>query len=145
MEAIQSTASQVLVNLALGVIGLLGAYAVYYIQKAVAKVNEQTKQIKDEAARKLLNDALEDVETLVTVTVGSIEQTTAAALRAAVKDGTTNRDELLALGKKAFSSVKSNISIETQETITKNLGSFNVYLTNLIETKVLQIKSLGSA
>lgn len=140
MDIIQSTASEVLVNLALGVITLLGAYGVYFIQKAAAKVQTQTAQIKDESSRKLLNDALADVENLATVTVGSIEQTTASTLREAVKDGKADREELLALGKKAFDEVKTAIAPEAQKVISDNLGSFDTYLSKLIEDAVRRVK-----
>lgn len=145
MSAIQSIASQVLVNLSISVITLLGAYALYYIQKQVTKVKVQTNQLKSDSERKLLVNALDDVEKLVTVTVGSIEQTTASALRQAVKDGTTNKDELIALGQKAFNDVKAKIAPEAQQLIAKNLGSFNDYLSNLIETKVLELKTSSGA
>ena len=139
-ELIQTTGTEVLVNLALGVITLLGAVAMFGIQKLLGKVKEQTAQIKDEASRKLLTDALEDVETLAIVTVGSIEQTTAAALREAVKDGKTDREELLKLGKQAFDEVKAAITPQAQQAITDNLGSFDVYLAKVIENAVLQLK-----
>lgn len=140
MEIIQSTAIEVLTNLALGVITLLGAYGVYFIHKAAARVQAQTAQIKDEAGRKVLTDALADVENLATVTVGSIEQTTASALRTAVKDGKADRAELLALGKKAFDEVKAAIAPEAQKVITDNLGSFDTYLSKLIEDAVRRVK-----
>lgn len=140
MDIIQSTASEVLINLALGVITLLGAYGVYFIQKAAAKVQTQTARIKDESSRKLLNNSLADVKNLASVTVGSIEQTTAAALREAVKNGKADREELLALGKKAFDEVKAAIAPEAQKVITDNLGSFDDYLSKLIENAVRRVK-----
>lgn len=140
MEIIQSTAIEVLTNLALGVITLLAAYGVYYIRKAAAKVRAQTAKLKDDASRKLLTDALADVENLATVTVGSIEQTTAAALREAVKDGKADREELLALGKKAFDEVKAATAPEAQKVITDNLGSFDAYLSKLVEDAVRRVK-----
>lgn len=140
MDIIQSTATGVLVNLALGVITLLGAYGVYFVQKAATKVQTQTAKLKDDASRKLLTDALADVENLAIVTVGSIEQTTAAALREAVKDGKADREELLALGKQAFNEVKAAIAPEAQKVITDNLGSFDDYLSKLIENAVRRVK-----
>lgn len=145
MKEIQSVANQVLVNLAIGMIGLLGAYALFYLQKAVVRVKAETEKLKSAASRELLLDALADVANLVSITVESIEQTTASALRAAVKDGTTDREELLALGKKAFDSVKSRITPEAQMIINENLGSFNEYLSNMIEAKVLELKASGNA
>ena len=140
MEAIQTLASEVLVNVALGVIALLGAYGVFYIQKAAAKVQMQTAQIKDTAARKLLEDALDDVENLAVISVGAMEQTTAKALRDAVKVGNGDRDKLVALGRQVFDEVKSAITPEAQAVITRNLGSFDAYLSKCIEDAVRRVK-----
>ena len=84
MELITSAASDALVNVVLAIIALAGAYGVYYIRLGAAKLKEQTAQIKDEAGRKVLEDALDDVVNLATVSVGAMEQTTAKALRDAV-------------------------------------------------------------
>lgn len=141
MELITSAASDALVNVVLAVIALAGAYGVYYIRLGAAKLKEQTAQIKDETGRKVLEDALDDVVNLATVSVGAMEQTTAKALRDAVKNGTASREELLALGKQVFDEVKAAITPEAQQAITDNLGSFDKYLTAVIEDAVLHIKN----
>lgn len=141
MELITSAASDALVNVVLAIIALAGAYGVYYIQLGAAKLKEQTAQIKDEAGRKVLEDALDDVVNLATVSVGAMEQTAAKALRDAVKNGTASREELLALGKQVFDEVKAAITPEAQQVITDNLGSFDKYLTAVIEDAVLHIKN----
>lgn len=140
MNIIQSAATDVLVNLALAVISLAGAYAVYYIRLGASKLKAQTAQIEDESARKVLDNALADVENLATKSVGAMEQTTAKALRDAVKSGAANREDLLALGKQVFNEVKAAIAPEAQKVITDNLGSFDDYLTKCIEDAVLKVK-----
>lgn len=140
MELITSTATEVLVSIVLGVITLVGGYAVYFIRLGSAKLKEQTAQIKDEKTRKLLDNAREDVVELVTISVNAMEQTTARALRDAVKLGKADREELLALGKKVFDEVKDEIAPEAQRVITENLGDFDIYLTKRIEDAVLAIK-----
>lgn len=140
MNIIQSAATEVLVNLALAVISLAGAYAVYYIRLGASKLKAQTAQIEDESARKVLDNALTDVENLATKSVGAMEQTTAKALRDAVKSGAANREDLLALGKQVFNEVKAAIAPEAQKVITDNLGSFDDYLTKCIEDAVLKVK-----
>lgn len=140
MNIITSAASDALANIALAVIALLGAYAVYYIRLAGAKVKEQTAQIKDEAGRKVLEDALDDVINLATVSVNAMEQTTAGTLRDAVKLGKADREELVALGRRVFDEVKASIAPEAQRVITESLGSFDDYLTKCIENAVLQVK-----
>lgn len=140
MNIIQSAATEVLVNLALAVSSLAGAYAVYYIRLGASKLKAQTAQIEDESARKVLDNALADVENLATKSVGAMEQTTAKALRDAVKSGAANHEDLLALGKQVFNEVKAAIAPEAQKVITDNLGSFDDYLTKCIEDAVLKVK-----
>lgn len=142
MEAIQSMASEALVNGAVAVIGLLAAYGMYFINQAVGRLKAQTAQIQCVETRKLLENALADTETLATVAVGAMEQTSAKALREAVRAGSADREALLALGQRAFDDIKRKVTPEAQRVITKNLGSFDAYLSQLIETKVLELKSL---
>lgn len=127
MDIIQSAAFEMLVNVALAVLALAGAYAVYYIRLGASKLKAQTAQIEDASTRKVLDDALKDVENLATLSVSAMEQTTAKALREAVKGGKASRDELVALGKQVFDEVKASIAPEAQRVITKNLGSFDEY------------------
>ena len=140
MDLIISAASDALLNVVLAVIALAGAYGVYFIRLGSARLKEQTAQIKDEAGRKVLEDALDDVVNLATVSVGAMEQTTAKALRDAVKSGKAKPEELAALGKQVFDEVKAAISPQAQQVITDNLGSFDKYLTAVIEDAVLKVK-----
>lgn len=141
MEAIQTQLVSTAVSIALAVISLGGAYAVYYIHAAAQKVKAQTAQIKDQALRQQLDNALDDTEYLAGVTVGAIEQTAARQLREAVKDGKVDKEELQALAAQAFAEIKSSVSPEAQKVISDNLGDFDAYLTNLIERKVLELKT----
>ena len=140
MEAIQNAASSLLVNIALAVISLAGAYALYYIHIAAAKATEQIARIKDEAARKLFEDAITDTKDLVSQAVGAMEQTTAKALREQVKAGQVDREQLVKLSADVFTEVKRSISPEAQRVITKQLGSFDDYLTKSIEAAVFEVK-----
>lgn len=140
MDVIINAASDALLNVVLAVIALAGAYGVYFIRLGAARLKEQTAQIKDEAGRKVLEDALDDVVNLATVSVGAMEQTTAKALRDAVKSGKAKPEELAALGKQVFDEVKAAISPQAQQVITDNLGSFDAYLTKCIENAVLKVK-----
>ena len=140
MDIIRNAATELLVNITLGVISLAGAYGVYYIRLGASKLKAQTAQIADSASRKVLEDAVTDVTDLVELSVNAMEQTTAKELRDAVKIGAKDRGELLALGKKVFDDVKGSISPAVQEVISENLGSFDAYLTKCIEDAVLKVK-----
>lgn len=140
VQAIMNAAGTLLTNVVLAMIGLVGAYVLYYINLASSKVKEQTGQIEDERARKVLENAVDDVVNLATVSVNAMEQTTARALREAVKNGVADREELIALGKRVFNEVKLAIAPAAQEVITKNLGSFDDFLAAVIEDAVLKVK-----
>lgn len=140
MQAIQTMANEVLVNVALGVITLLGAYAAYYIRVGINMAKARTSQIEGDSTRKLLNDALTDVENLAFKSVSATEQTMAKTLREAVRLGNSDREKLLALGRQTFLEVKAAITPDTQAIITKNLGNFDDYLTKCIEDAVRRVK-----
>ena len=140
MEIITNAANTALTNMALAALSLLAAWAVYYLRLGAGKLKEQTARLKNEAAREMLEHALDDVERLAELTVGCTEQTTAKALRLAVKNGRKDREELLALGREVFAEVKDRITPEAQRVITENLDSFDRYLEDCIENAVLRVK-----
>lgn len=137
---ITGAVTQVLTNVALGVISLLAAYALHYISVGATKLREQTAKIVDEHERTLLDNALNDVEKIAYKTVAATEQTTARQLRQAVKDGKVDRAELLRLGEQARWDVTKAISPDAQELITDNLGSFDAYVSKCVEEAVLKLK-----
>lgn len=140
MSIITNAASNTLANIVLAVIALAGAYAVYYIRLAGANIKAQTKKIEDETARSVLENALDDVVNLATVSVNAMEQTTAKAIRDGIKQGINSKEQLTILGTKVFCEVKAAISPEAQRVITQNLGSFDDYLSKCIEDAVLKVK-----
>lgn len=139
-ETIQNTTNMLLENVTLAAVSLAGAYGIYFIRLCAAKVKSQTAQLRNERTRWALDTALDDVQHLAELSVNAMEQTTAKALRENVKNGTANREELLALGKTVFDEVKAAVRTEAQATITRTLGSFDDYLTKCIEDAVLKVK-----
>lgn len=141
MEQIGAMAGEVLANIAVALLSLLAAYALYGIRQLTARVKLQTQQLASEGQRKLLLDALDDVQELTTKTVTAIEQTTARALREAVKMGQASPEELQALGKQALQEIVAALKPDTIKAIQDNFGSLEDYVTKCIETKVLELKS----
>lgn len=140
MEIIKWAVMELLLTIALGVLTLASSYATYYIKLATAKVRAQTAKIQDEYARSVFENAVADVAGLAQMSVAAMEQTTAKALREAVKTGKADRAELVALGKQVFDEVKAAVAPEAQKVITATVGSFDEYLRKVIEAEVLRIK-----
>ena len=141
MDTAQQFFSQIVIDVAITAIALLAAYSINVMHKLTQKAQLETKRIKDEEQRKLLTDALQDLEILTTKTVADIEQTTAKALREAVKNGIKDKAELEELSKKAFNEIAEAFKPESKALIQKNFGNFSKYLTKAIEAKVLELKS----
>lgn len=141
MEAIQSVATEFAMTIAVGVVTLLAAYATYGIKKVTEKVKLQTQLIEKEEKRTLFLNALEDVAELTDKVVGSIEQTTAKALRELVQGGKADKKQLEDLAKKAAEEITASLAPDVQRVITDNFGSFEKYLSESIEAKVLELKS----
>lgn len=143
MDTAQQFLSQIVIDVALAGVALLAAYAINAMRKLTEKVKLETQRIKDEEQRKLLNDALDDIEILTSKTVAQIEQTTAKTLREAVKNGVRDKTELEALSIKAFDEIAEALKPESKALIEKNFGNFSKYLTKAIEAKVLELKSFS--
>lgn len=141
MDVIQTAVQEFLISLALAALALAAAYVSFNLSRFAQKLKAQTLAIQDEETRKVLLSALNDVERLAYTTVTAIEQTTAGALREAVADGVADRDELLALGKKAVEEVKARITPQAQKIITENVGNFDAYIKDLIEAEVYRLKN----
>lgn len=139
MQLIETVLSEALISL----LSLLAAYGIYYLRKATMGVMAQTAQLKAEQLRSHLDNALLDLDNLLTATVGAIEQTTAKTLREAVKEGKADREQLEFLAGRAFKQIKDRLAPEAQRVISDNLGSFDDYLTKMIEVKVLELKALS--
>lgn len=141
MEGMQQVVSQVVLNVTLAALALLFAYCTAAVRKFKAKMNVEAQQLQNEEQRNLLIDAMDDLENLTTKTVKHIEQTTAQALRQAVKNGTKDRSELEALGRQAFNEIAAAVRPEAKELLEKNFGNFSSYLIKTIESKVFELKN----
>lgn len=144
MDTLQQIFSQLAVDAILAGLALLAALAINALHKFTQKVKLETQRIESQEQRNLLIAALDDLDTLTTKTVTEIEQTTAKALREAVKQGVKDRGELLTLSKKAFDEIADALKPEYKNAIEKNFGNFSKYLTKAIETKVFELKNGGN-
>lgn len=137
IPAITSGAATVLAAL----VSLLAAFAVRWINTLTAKAQVESAKIEDEHFRALADEAVSRVDDLATKTVTKIEQTTAKALREAVKDDKVDRAELEALGVAARDEIIDSLSDEYKTALKFAIGSVEDYVTKAVETKVYELKN----
>ncbi len=141
MDEIHGLFSRIIADIALALLSLLFAYAAAAAGRLAQRIKAEASQIKSSERRKLLLDAIDDLEDITFKTVAQIEQTAAKELREAVKDGRAGKSELTALSERAYNEIASALTPECRALIDKNFGSFSDYLVKAIEAKVLELKS----
>lgn len=122
-------------------VSLLAAFAVRWINTLTAKAQVESAKIEDEHMRALVDEAIGRVDDLATKTVTKTEQTTAKALREAVKDGKVDKSELEALGVAARDEIVNSLSDEYKDALKFTVGSVEDYVTKAVETKVYELKN----
>lgn len=141
---ITNAATQVMLNLVLGVITLLGALGTYYLQKATQKLQVETVQIKDEAARNYVNAALKRLDDVTEKTVNKIEQTTKKEVLAAIDAGTVHPDKIKDLALDAYNEIIKTLEPDYMQVIQDTMGDAQTYIMNLIEKELEELKSQKS-
>lgn len=137
---ITNAATEVLINLSLGVLTLLGALAGLYIQKGIQKLQAETAKVKDEATRNLFYDALDRLDDVAGKTVNKIEQTTKKQLMKAVEEGTMNKEALRNLAYDAYDEIVKTLEPDYLQVVMETMGDSRTYIMNLIEEKLEEIK-----
>jgi len=140
MSEIMPVINDTLITIATAILGLLGAVAVNAIQKLSVKIQMEAIKLANEDDRNLINNAIWRLHELATTTVTSIEQTTAAALREAIKQGTAEPGALKDLATEAYYTIMENLSPEYQDALSEVFGDLETYVTNIIEQKVWELK-----
>lgn len=140
MNGLTEQLAPLLENVLTGVLSLAGAYVVLYMHKLTARVKAETELVKNEDRRKMMQAALMRLDEVTDITVDSIEQTTARALREAVKAGSADRKQLEYLAIEARREIVAALEPEYLKVLNDTLGDINIYLGNLVEAKVKAIK-----
>lgn len=131
----------ILVSVVVALLGLAASYVTLYAKKAKAKAEAEISKIQCEQKQGLLLGALTQIDSLVEKTVGAVEQTTAKALREAVKDGTADREKLVALSQQVYAEVVLQLSDEYEQAVEGGITDVYTYIMNCIENQVLKVKS----
>lgn len=137
----QELISEVTANVILALIGLVSAYIIFLIKKATNKISLEIDKLNDEKDKHMLRMAQNSLEEIAIKTVASIEQTSAKAIRSAVKDGRIDRDELVKLSKNAYEEIVGILKPEYINVLENNVNNIEQYILNTIEQKVLEIKN----
>jgi hypothetical protein len=135
--------TQILLDISIALLSLAASYTILLINRWKKKLELEAEKIKDERQRSLVQDALNQLNMLVSKTVTSIEQTTAGSLRQAVKQGLGDKQALLELSGQAYAEIVGKLKPEYRQILQQELGNLEKLITDSIEEKVFELKSIG--
>ncbi|HLO11200.1 MAG TPA: hypothetical protein VK190_02965 [Pseudoneobacillus sp.] len=138
MEQALTTA---LTNIGIALIGLLSAYLVILIHRAADRIKAEASAVKNEDQRKLINDAIDRVNDLASKAVAQTEQTIAADLRQAVKDGTATPEELKAIGSDVKAYVCGQLTDDVKTALSAQITDIDKYVSDTVEAALLRLKN----
>lgn len=137
-QILQQTLTQVIASL----LGLAGTYALFLIGKAKLKIAKATEtNIKNEAQRKLVQDAFDRITILASNVVAQTQQVSVDALKKAISDGKIDKSELQLLGVQAVDIVYSQLNNETKVLLEQELNDVKGYISAVVESQVLNLKN----
>ena len=87
MEAVQDALVNLLVTVAVGVIGIVGAYTTVCLNKITANIKSKTNKIENENQKALIESAIERVNDLVRVNVIKAQETLVKEIMEKTEDG----------------------------------------------------------
>ena len=117
-----------------GCLAIATAYAGLLIARATQKIKLEIENLNDETQKKIFNDALDRVDSLLQTNIVAMENTVKKDMLASIADGKIEKAELKTLA----NNVKNNVLKQLGD---DSLGDVNGYLEVKIEEILAQIKA----
>lgn len=138
---VQEQLMGLLYTLLIGLLNVGVGYVLYLVKVYVEKLKVQSQKIQNEDQRALVDSTLSRVENLVKVSVVATEETIGKELKKAFADGQVDKSEILALASNVRDEVYSQLSEDTKNALSQEVGDVQVYIEKLIENALAEIKA----
>ena len=141
---VNSALNEILQTLVAGVISLAGILTTIYVNKAIELAKLKAQAIKDEQAKKILANALNNVDELICTNIVAVENTLKPQILEAIKDGKIDKSELNNLSLVVKENVINQMGQQTNTIINEALSDVNSYLESRIEKILADLKNSDS-
>ena len=124
-----------------GCLAIVTAYAGLLIARATQKIKLEIEKLNDETQKKIFNDALDRVDSLLQTNIVAMENTVKKDMLASIADGKIEKAELRTLANNVKNNVLKQLGDDSLEVLNNSLGDVNGYLEVKIEEILAQIKA----
>ena len=123
-----------------GCLAIVTAYAGLLIARATQKIKLEIENLNDETQKKIFNDALDRVDSLLQTNIVAMENTVKKDMLASIADGKIEKAELKTLADNVKNNVLKQLGDDSLAVLNDSLGDVNGYLEVKIEEILAQIK-----
>ena len=124
-----------------GCLAIVTAYAGLLIARATQKIKLEIEKLNDETQKKIFNDALDRVDSLLQTNIVAMENTVKKDMLASIADGKIEKAELKTLANNVKNNVLKQLGDDSLAVLNNSLGDVNGYLEVKIEEILAQIKA----
>ena len=124
-----------------GCLAIVTAYAGLLIARATQKIKLEIEKLNDETQKKIFNDALDRVDSLLQTNIVAMENTVKKDMLTSIADGKIEKAELKTLADNVKNNVLKQLGDDSLAVLNDSLGDVNGYLEVKIEEILAQIKA----
>ena len=124
-----------------GCLAIATAYAGLLIARATQKIKLEIEKLNDETQKKIFNDTLDRVDSLLQTNIVAMENTVKKDMLASIADGKIEKAELKTLANNVKNNVLKQLGDDSLAVLNDSLGDVNGYLEVKIEEILAQIKA----
>ena len=124
-----------------GCLAIATAYAGLLIARATQKIKLEIEKLNDETQKKIFNDALDRVDSLLQTNIVAMENTVKKDMLASIADGKIEKAELKTSADNVKNNVLKQLGDDSLAVLNDSLGDVNGYLEVKIEEILAQIKA----
>lgn len=140
MEAVQDALVNLLVTVAVGVIGIVGAYTTVCLNKITANIKSKTNKIENENQKALIESAIERVNDLVRVNVIKAQETLVKEIMEKTEDGIFDKSDLKAVADVVKNDVIKQMGEQVTELVKIEIDDLEGYVSAVIEKTLAELK-----
>ena len=140
MEAVQDALVNLLVTVAVGVIGIVGAYTTVCLNKITANIKSKTNKIENENQKALIESAIERVNDLVRVNVIKAQETLVKEIVEKTEDGIFDKSDLKAVAEVVKNDVIKQMGEQVTELVKIEIDDLEGYISAVIEKTLAELK-----
>ena len=140
MEAVQDALVNLLVTVAVGVIGIVGAYTTVCLNKITANIKSKTNKIENENQKALIESAIERVNDLVRVNVIKAQETLVKEIMEKTEDGIFDKSDLKAVAEVVKNDVIKQMGEQVTELVKIEIDDLEGYVSAVIEKTLAELK-----